>query len=398
MTTFDEIGVPLKLIEGLHQGGITQPTEIQAKAIPLLLKNKDIIGQSQTGSGKTLAYLLPLFQKINSDKREMQAIILAPTHELAMQIHKEIKILAENSEVAVTSTPIIGDVNIARQIEALREKPHIIVGSVGRIQELIGKKKINAHTIKTIVIDEGDRLLGQNDINRVKAVIKATMKDRQLVVFGAHIAGKALAEAMGLMSEAEVIKIDDKPLVNSNITHLYFVTESQRDKLEVLRKLVAALKPQKAIVFVNDNEEITRITERLQHHHYKAYKILGRMSKEERQRALEGFRGEDTQLLVASDIAARGLDIKGVTHIFNLDFPEDAKEYLHRSGRTGRSGQLGTAVSIVTEREVPIIKRYEKELMVKIARKRVFNGAIVGPSQGRRAVKSPSKSSSRSKK
>ncbi|MTI81228.1 MAG: DEAD/DEAH box helicase [Firmicutes bacterium] len=377
MITFNEIGLYSNLIDGLKKSGIIHPTEIQAKAIPLLLKNKDFIGQSQTGSGKTLAYLLPLFQKINSEKREMQAIILVPTHELAMQINSEIKTLSENSGVPVTSQPIIGDVNIARQVKALKEKPHIIVGSVGRIQELISKKKITAHTIKTIVIDEGDRLLDKNDVNRVKAIIKATMRDRQLMVFAAHINNKALAVAKELMLDAEVVKTKETSLVNSDINHIYVIAKSQRDKLETLRKLISAFNLQKAIVFINNVEEIERSTEKLNYHHYKAYKILGRVSKEERQRALEGFRGEGTQLLVASDIAARGLDIKGVTHVFNLDLPEDSKEYLNRAGRTGRSGQEGTAVSIVTEREISIIKRFEKQLNIKIDKRGVFKGAIV---------------------
>lgn len=392
MTTFAAIGLNEKLVAGLNKGGISEPTEIQAKTIPLLLQNKDLIGQSQTGSGKTLAYLLPLFQKINYDKREMQAIILAPTHELAMQINQEIKKLAENSGLPVTSSPIIGEVNILRQIETLREKPQIIVGSVGRIQELIARKKISAHTIKTIVIDEGDRLLDQNDINRVRAVIKTTMKDRQLMVFAAHINEKTLAIAKELMQDAVVIKISAKPLVNSNISHFYFIAESQRDKLEVLRKLIAAYRPKKAIVFVNNSEEIQRITEKLQYHHYKAHKILGRVSKEERQRALEGFRNEEIQILVASDIAARGLDVKGVTHIFNMDLTEQTMEYLHRAGRTGRSGQLGTAVTIITEREIPIIKRYEKELQIKISKKDVFKGLVVDPRKGRPPVKKKVKS------
>lgn len=398
MTTFAEIGLDDKLINGLAKRGITQPTEIQAKAIPILLKNKDFIGQSQTGSGKTLAYLLPIFEKINSNKREMQAIILAPTHELAMQINREIKTLADNSGVPVTSLPIIGDVNIARQIEALRDKPHIIVGSVGRIQELINKKKISAHTIKTIVIDEGDRLLDQNDINRVKAVIKSTMRDRQLMVFAAHINNRALAVAKEFMFEPEVVKIAEKQIVNSDITHYYFIAESQRDKLEILRKLINAYKVKKAIIFVNNSDDIQRITDRLQALNFKAYKILGKVSKEERQRAIEGFRGEEgTRLLVASDIAARGLDVKGVSHVFNLDLPEDVREYLNRSGRTGRSGEQGVSVSIVTEKEVTVIKKYEKELRIKIAKRGVFKGAITVPSKGKPATKKTPKKTAKAK-
>ena len=396
MTTFAETGLNPKLINGLNKGGITQPTEIQAKAIPFALKNKNVIGQSQTGSGKTLAYLLPLFQKIDSEKREMQAIILAPTHELVMQIDKQIKFLSENSGVPVTSAAIMGEVNITRQVEALREKPHIIVGSIGRIQELISRKKISAHTIKTIVIDEGDRLLDKNNLDGVKAVIKTTMKDRQLMVFAAHIDERALAAAKELMICAEVVKIEEKRLVNPDIAHVYFTAADQRNKFDVLRKLIAAFKVKKAIVFVNKSEDIQKTTEKLQYHNYKAYKIYGKASKEERQRALEGFRGEETQLLVASDIAARGLDIKGVTHIFNLDVPEDSMEYLHRTGRTGRSGEVGTAVSIVTERELALIRRYERDLNIKIDQKEVFKGVIVDPGKGKPLVKKRIKKSVRS--
>lgn len=376
-TTFQDLGLSEKLIEGLKKAGITVPTAIQAQAIPPLIKNKDLIGQTQTGSGKTLAYLLPLFTKVDVEKREMQAIVLAPTHELVMQIDQQIKILATNSGIPVTSTPIIGDVNIVRQIEALRDKPHIIVGSVGRVQELINKKKIKAHTIKTIVIDEGDRLLDQNDVNRVKEIIKSTLKERQLVIFAAHINQKALSIAKEITPAAEVIKIQEQHIVNPDITHLYFMAESQRDKLEVLRKLINALAVKKAIVFVNDGEDIQRITERLQERHYQVHKIFGRVSKEERQRALENFRRGGTQILVASDIAARGLDVQGVSHVFNLDLPENAKEYLNRSGRTGRSGQQGTSVAIVTQREIPILKEYEKVLKIKISRKEVYQGTVI---------------------
>lgn len=386
MTTFDQIGLNTELINGLSKGGITEPTEIQSQVIPIALENKNIIAQSPTGSGKTLAYLLPLFLKISSEKREMQAIVLAPTHELVMQVHKQIKLLAENSGLNVTSVPIIGDVNISRQIEALREKPHIVVGSAGRVQELINRKKIKAHTVKTIVIDEGDRLLDQSDVNRVTAVIKATMRDRQLMVFAAHINQKAMAVAKELMLEAEVVKIEDKSLVNTNINHAYFLVDSQRDKFDILRKLIAAYEVKKAIIFVNNNEDIQRIMEKLQYHHYQVDKILGRVSKEERQRALEGFRGEGTRLLLASDIAARGLDIKGVTHIFNLDLPEDSIEYLNRSGRTGRNGQAGTAVSIVTEREISLIKKYAKDLKIKMLKKKVFRGIITDLDKARSSI------------
>ena len=174
--TFAQSGIHEKLVAGLGKMGITLPTRIQAEMIPPVLAGKDVIGQSETGTGKTLAYLLPLFQKLDTEKTTMQAIILAPTHELAMQIFRQAQLLAEKSEVAATAAVIIGDVNIARQIDKLKERPHIIVGSAGRILELIQKRKINAQTVKTIVLDEADRLLEDNNRASVGGIIKATQK------------------------------------------------------------------------------------------------------------------------------------------------------------------------------------------------------------------------------
>lgn len=380
ITSFGKLGLNSNLIEGLKKAGISEPTEIQVQVIPFAFENKDIIGQSQTGSGKTLAYLLPIFQKIDSGKKEVQAIILAPTHELVMQIDKEVKLLAHNAGVPITSMSIIGEANITRQIEKLRDKPHIIVGSTGRILELIKKKKINTQPIKTIVIDEGDRLLDQNNLVGVKDVIKTTLRERQIMVFSANINAKTLSASKELMQDAQVIKIEDKKIVNTNITHIYFTSE-QREKLEILRKLVAAVNPKKAIIFINRSEEIEAVTSKLQYHHYKAYGIYGNAPKEERKKAMEGFRGTEIQFLVASDLAARGLDVKGVTHIFNLDLPEDSKEYLHRVGRTGRVEETGVAISIVSERELPLLRKYEKDFNIKIDEKEVFKGVITEPNK-----------------
>lgn len=388
MISFDKLGINSNLIEGLHKEGIETPTTIQEKAIPLSLENKDIIGQSETGSGKTLAYLLPIFQKIDSSKREMQAIILAPTHELVMQIDKQIKSLSSNSGIPVTSTPIIGEANIKRQIEKLKEKPHIIVGSSGRILKLIRDRKISAHTIKTIVIDEGDKLLDEKNLGTVKDVIKTTMRDRQLMLFSATINERTLDISKSLMKDPEVIKIESNELVNPNINHIYLLSE-QRNKIEVLRKLIAAIKPERAIIFINRSEEIDITTSKLKYHNLKVDAIYGSAVKEDRQRALEGFRSGKIQLLVASDLAARGLDIKDVTHIFNLDLPEDPKEYLHRVGRTGRAGKEGTAISIVSERELSFIDKYKKTFNIEIEAKDVYKGAIVNLGSSKSSNKRP---------
>lgn len=380
--SFQELGLTDVLVEALKKANITIPTDIQTSTIPLALDNRDIIGQSQTGSGKTLAYLLPIFQRIAEEKREMQCIILAPTHELVMQIDSVIKLLSKNSGKAVTSTTIIGEVNVKRQIEKLKEKPHIIVGSPGRILELIRNRKITAHTVKTIVIDEGDRLLDENNLSVVKDVIKTTLRDRQLMTFSATINENILKIAKNLMKEPELIKIEEDVQVNPNIDHVYITTEL-RDKIEVLRKLISAEKPAKAIVFINKSEEIELTTLKLQYHQIKAYGIYGSAAKEERKKALEDFRNGKIQILVASDLAARGLDVKGVTHIINLDLPKDSKEYIHRVGRTGRANMSGIAISIVTSKELLQIRKFENDLKIQIQPGELHKGSLVEPYIGR---------------
>lgn len=386
---FEELGLSSDLAEGLKMQGITLPTDVQSRAIPPALKNMDIICRSQTGSGKTLAYLLPLFQKIDSNKKEMQAIVLAPTHELVMQIERQVKLLSENSGKNVTSASIIGKVNIARQVEKLKEKPNIITGSAGRILELIKMRKINTQTVRTIVIDEADMLLDENNFKSVRDVIKTTMRDRQLMAFSATVNEKALSAAMSLMKDPQIIKIEDNDTVNPDIRHIYFVAE-QRDKIEILRKLIASIKPEKAIIFINKTLEIEMTILKLAYHHLNVCGIYGKSPKQDRQRALTGFRNGDFQLLVASDIAARGLDIKDVSHIFNLDLPEDPKGYLHRSGRTGRTGNTGISISIVTPDEVSIIRDYEKKFNIAIEEKAIFKGVITDPHSTRKYAKKKS--------
>jgi len=375
---FSELGLQENLIEGLVKQGIESPTEIQVKAIPIGLAGSDIIGESETGTGKTLAYLLPIFQKIDITSKDIQAIILAPTHELAMQIHKQIELLSENSNTFVKSTSIIGNVNIKRQLESLKEKPHIIVGSAGRILELITMKKLKSHGVKTIVIDEGDRMIDEDNIEGVKAIIKTTLRDRQIMVFSATISLKVVEIAKTLMKDPEVIKVGDKSVVNPNIEHMYFVVE-KRDKLILLRKLISATKPEKAIIFINKSDEVEITTSKLSYHGLKVEGIHGTSDKINRKKAIDDFNEGKIQLLVASDLAARGLDIAGVTHIFNLDIPENSKDYLHRVGRTGRMGARGLALSIVVERELDLIKSYEKDFNIEIQQKDIRMGIIIEP-------------------
>ena len=375
---FNELGLQESLIEGLKKQGIESPTEIQVKAIPLALENKDIIGESETGTGKTLAYLLPIFQKIDTSSKDIGAIILAPTHELAVQIHNQIELLSDNTGGLVKSTCIIGNVNIKRQLEALKGKPHIVVGSAGRILELITMKKLKSHFVKTIVIDEGDRMIDENNIDGVKAVIKTTLRDRQIMLFSATVSLNAIEIAKTLMNEPEVIKVGDKSQVNPNIDHMYFLVE-RRDKMILLRKLISATNPEKAIIFINKSDEVEITTSKLNYHGLKVEGIHGSSDKENRKKALEDFNAGKIQLLVASDLAARGLQINGVSHIFNLDIPENSKDYLHRVGRTARMGKTGIAISIAEERELDLIKNYERDFNIEILHKDIYMGKIIEP-------------------
>ena len=379
--SFNELNINNSIVVGLEKQNITIPTGIQETAIPFALENKDIIAEAHTGTGKTLAFLIPIFEKINIEKREMQAIILAPTHELVVQIESQIKLLSTNSGINVTSLSIMGESNIEKQIKKLKEvKPHIIVGSPGRILDLIKKKKITAHTIKTIVLDEADNLLSKNKPVIIKDIIKSTMKDRQLMFFSASINKETLNLAKTLVKDVEIIKIENKSEINPKIEHIC-ILGSLRDRFENLRKLLAAEQPQRAIVFVNNNTDLRQINEKLQYHKVKSTAIYGNASKEERQRALDAFRRGKCNVLVSSDLSARGLDISEVSHIISLDFPVNPDEYLHRAGRTARGNNSGVSVCLITNKDIEILQSYEKAFGIEFTVKKLYGGKLMDMEQ-----------------
>lgn len=370
------MNIDKRLIDGLHAEGITKPTKVQESVISNVLENKDLIVQSETGSGKTLAYLIPLFERYKEIKKINSAIILVPTHELAMQVHKQVALLAKNSNFEVKSVVIMGDVNIERQIEKLREKPQIIIGTSGRIIDLIKKKKIAAHTVKTIVIDEADKLLDKNNIEAVKAVVKCTMKDRQLLFFSASMPKNTVLTAKEMCNNPEMIRATVEQKIPDNIEHLYLIVE-RRDKLETLRKLVRILKTKKAMMFINKVSDIEEATEKLVYHGFNAECIHGSNLKTDRKRVIEGFRDDKINYLIATDIAARGLHFDGIDTVFHISIPEEPMDYLHRSGRTGRNGNKGRNVLIITQKELPRIKLYEKTFGINIIPMEMHQGKLV---------------------
>jgi len=374
MNGFSDFDINEQLVKGLAKDDITIPTEIQVQSIPSIIQGKDLIGEAVTGSGKTLSYLLPSFQRIDVASKDLHTLIIAPTHELVVQINNVAKDLAKSADYPVRSVAIMGNVNIKRQVESLKVKPHIIVGTAGRVLELIKAKKIKAHLIKTIVIDEADKLLSDNNQQALKDIIKTTLKDRQLLAFSASMSDQSLERAIALMKEPQVLRLK-KEKINNDIQHFY-LTASRRDKINLLRKAIHAAKPTKAIVFLNKNELIQDMRDRLVYHQVDAVAIFGNASKADRKKALDAFKNGSAKILVASDLVARGMDLQGITHVFNLDIPADLHEYTHRVGRTGRAGKKGTAISIVTEKEVQFIRAIEKLNGIKFVEKDLIKGKL----------------------
>lgn len=372
-----DINLDFNLSKALQKQGIKSLNKIQSLVFEDIKDHKDLIVQAQTGSGKTLAYLLPLFQKIDTSKRETQVLILAPTHELSMQIVNQVKLLSENSGINVTTLPLIGEVNIQKQIKNIKSiKPHIVVGTTGRILDLIQQRKLKVHTVKTIVLDEVDSLIGGKSLRSVKDVIKCTLKDRQLLAFSASADDKCVEILKDLMKDPKIVKTENKVSVNKNINHMYLLGD-KRDKFKLLRKSLAAVNPKKAIVFVNDEESIEVINNKLNFHNRNSVCIYGRMTKEDRKNALDKFKSGKANVLVSSDLSARGIDIKDVTHVFNLDFPVSSNEYIHRVGRTARGLNQGDAISIITPKELASVRILSKEFNIKISHKDLYEGKLI---------------------
>ncbi|MEF9992512.1 MAG: DEAD/DEAH box helicase [Romboutsia sp.] len=377
MTTFEELKLNPNLIDGLKKQHITSPTEVQSLVIESIIDNKDILANAQTGSGKTLAYVLPMYEKIDTTKRETQVLILAPTHELVMQICDQVNLLSKNSDIPVTTFSLIGEVNIQKQIKNIKAiKPHIVVGTCGRVLDLIQQKKLKAHYIKTIILDEVDSLLSGKNIDTIKAIIKTTLRDRQLLGFSASLNENTIDICNTLMKEPVLIKATTDLTINPKINHMYLLGE-KREKFDLLRKALASTSPKRSIVFVNNEENIDAITSKLNYHGYKAVGIFGQMAKEDRKNAINRFRIGKAKILVSSDLSARGLDVVETSHVFNLDFPGSKNEYIHRSGRTARGDRNGDTISIVTKSELADIKRYKREFNIDIKPKKLKEGKLI---------------------
>jgi superfamily II DNA/RNA helicase len=384
--TFTDLQLPPDLIAALSKQQISEPTPVQSAALPVLLAGKDAYLNAETGTGKTLAYLLPLMVRIDPAQVATQVIIVAPTHELSIQIHRQSCDLAQNAGRAIRSVLLIGGTATERQIEKLKSKPHVVVGSPGRIVELIERGKLKTNFLRAIVVDEADRLLHEDSLKWIQKIIGLAPPARQLIFASATIEAQTREVLATLSPEAVTLSpstaATDRPAresaagtVNENIQHLYLICE-ERDKPDILRKLLHAFDMPRSIVFVHRNEVAERVAAKLAHHKLAVADLSAGLDKLDRKHAMDGIRSGAINIMIASDLAARGLNIPAVTHVFNLDIPTMSNAYLHRVGRTGRAGAQGTAVSLLTEIEARLVRRYEQELGIIMQRVKIRDGHI----------------------
>ncbi|MBN1499836.1 MAG: DEAD/DEAH box helicase [Spirochaetes bacterium] len=373
---FEELKIVPQLIEALKKMNIEKPTEIQVLSIGKIAGNHNAAIKSQTGTGKTLAYLLPLIKKLMSGEKDDQIIVLSPTHELASQINTVANDLFAKAGLPMKSLLLIGSTNISRQMDQLKKKPSILVGSPGRIAELITQKKIKAHKVKTIVFDEADRLLNDESLSQIKAMCKSFMRDIQMIFVSATMNDETLKVAGSLTQNIVSINAQTGQTPD-NIEHIFFHTDDEREKFKILRKSINALNIEKALLFMNKNEDALKISERLIHHGINAADFHSAKDKLERQKTITDFRNGDIKILVVSDLAARGLDVSGLTHVINYNLPDDATQYLHRTGRTGRADKKGIAVTITAGREKKLLLSFAEKTGFVLKQKDIREGVVI---------------------
>ncbi|WP_166240512.1 DEAD/DEAH box helicase [Paenibacillus turpanensis] len=384
MNQFAQLGISTPLCERLTEAGITEPVAVQKEALPLLLSGRDTIIESKTGSGKTLAYLLPLCEKLTPDVKEPQALVLVPTRELGMQVTKVAQDLLEGSAHSVLS--LIGGAAVTRQVERLREHPQLIVGTPGRVLELIKMRKLKMHAIRTIVVDEVDQVFELGSSTEVDDIIYSALRDRQLVFVSATITNAIVSMAGKWMRDPETIRTEGLGREEKKVEHLFVVCQ-ERDKVDVARRLIRNEETGSVLLFVNETDAIGEVAAKLDYHGISVSALYADSNKQERAAVLNRFREGKTQVLVATDIAARGLDIEGVTHVIHFDPAIDAEHYVHRSGRTGRMGRGGSVISIITERQRFIIRKFAASLGLDIEEQALLHGKLADPEEARRRTR-----------
>lgn len=383
MNKFLELKVDESIASKLEEIGITEPTEVQKKIIPLISEGKNIMFQSETGTGKTFAYLLPLLSRLNSTENRMARLMIAsPTYELASQIKVQVQKIS-----GIKCALLIGGAPISRQIELLKEKPEIVIGGPARLLELIHLKKLKADGIETLVLDEADRLLSPELRDSTKGLMERLPKSVQLIGNSATVSKytrEILQKARnGILNDEKenailFVALPMENVLRKQITHWAIFSE-RRDKIDTLRSFINAEKPKKLLVFTSKSDQIENIASKLRFKKIDCETLCGKTNKVDRKSAIDRFRSGKTKILITTDLASRGLDIEGITHVVQMDLPEKEDFFIHRAGRTARAGATGTNCLIGDAWEMENYARLEKKLKITVFPKMLYKGNVVDP-------------------
>ena len=365
MTSFAALGVIPALTEVLNKQGIKVATPVQEKAIPAIFKGRDVIAKSQTGTGKTLAYLLPLVQRIQTERDEVQALILTPTRELSKQVFDVLKSLA--SVRGVDAADVIGGRTIENQIQKLKRNPHVIIGTPGRLLDHIRRRTLDLSAVKMVILDEADQMLAAGFREDIEALVDQTPKKRQFILLSATMTEDTVRLARKYMTNPERIDVAEKETASTVEQRIYETTKEH--KLPLLIRHLKEMNPFMSVVFCNTKDEAHRLAERLaEETDIVVEELHGDMSQGQRNQVIRRFEKMEIQVLVASDVAARGLDVEGITHVFNFGIPRNLEYYVHRIGRTGRAGTHGITITYVTPEDGALLRRLEKSIHETITR------------------------------
>lgn len=380
MKTFYEFNLSYPVVRAISTIGFEVATPIQSETIPIALLGKDVIGQAQTGTGKTAAFGVPLVEMSDADKRVTQAIVLTPTRELAVQVAEELNKIGQIK--GIRTVPIYGGQSIDRQIRALKNKPHLIVATPGRLMDHMRRKTVRFDHIKTVVLDEADEMLNMGFIEDIDTILAEMPLPRQTLLFSATMPEQIRKLAKKYMNEPEVIKVKAKEMTVSNIDQDYIEVQEKK-KFDVLCRLLDIQSPELAIVFGRTKKRVDEVAEGLIKRGYFAEGIHGDLTQKKRDQVIRQFKEKTIDIMVATDVAARGLDISGVTHVYNFDIPQDPESYVHRIGRTGRAGNAGLAVTFVTPRETDHLRTIEKLTKKRINKRPIpsYSEVIAGQRQ-----------------
>ena len=361
---FEDLELDAKIMRAITDMGFEAASPIQGQAIPLELQGLDIIGQAQTGTGKTAAFGIPLLQKIDPKNKKPQAIILCPTRELAIQVSEEIRRLAKYMH-GVKVLPIYGGQEIGRQIRSLKDGVQVIIGTPGRVMDHMRRKTVKMDQIHTVVLDEADEMLNMGFLEDMETILSALPEERQTLMFSATMPQAIQRIAANFQKDPQIVRVVKKELTVPKVTQYYYEVKP-RNKVEVMCRLLDLYSPKLSVVFCNTKKQVDELVQALQGRGYFAEGLHGDLKQEQRDRVMGSFRNGATEILVATDVAARGIDVDDVEAVFNYDIPQDDEYYVHRIGRTGRAGREGRAFSLAVGSEVYKLRDIQRFCKTKI--------------------------------